>query len=43
MLWDVNREPLTFYMRCCACKKYEIDVKGLQSVAPYFLYVVLHM
>jgi hypothetical protein len=40
---DVNQEPLTFCMWCCACKKHKTDVKGLQSGAPCLLYIALRM
>jgi hypothetical protein len=40
---DVNREPLTFCTRHCTYKKDKIDVKGHQSGASCFLYVVLRV
>jgi hypothetical protein len=42
MFRDVNQKALAFCMWHYACKNYKIDVKGCQSGAPYFLYVLIH-
>jgi hypothetical protein len=41
-VWSVDREPLTFYTRCCVCKKYKM-IRNINQEVLTDLYVALHM